>query len=370
MPTLRYDDFDNVKARYPQQDKDNSINYAFAGGGAAMLLLTADKVVGRDFKDSSVGDERNHKDLDIAAFNSVFGIRKNRNRHDVYGINFGGPLLNLDYAEKEIPRHGIYVEVLRNTYFGFKVPTTEDTVVAIKDGKKYITLSPEFVAASKAMGAQGFREGVDDADARALLQKFDINKDYLASLAQQSEFRSIVPEIELPTLENLILSGDFYRRARSRIIERYQHEIPFASQIPYGDLVNLLKFNPGEIVINDRQREFMDQSTGDGPVDRLCTVLLLKYHSHYDPESLGHALHTVSKLCRENKTSRHRAVAFTTELNKLIAQVEQVYKHKKFQSDIATQILNSLSDTPFLYVKISQYQQELERIQNERNRKR
>ncbi len=366
MPTLRYDDFENIKRRYPQRGSDGTINYAFAGGGAAMLLLDADQVGGRNFKGISIDDGRNHKDLDIAAFNSVFGSRKNKNRHDVYGVNFGGPLLNLDYEEGEIPRHGIYVEVLRGTYFGFKVPTADDTVIAIKDNKKYITLSPEFVAASKVMGAQGFREGIDDVDARALLQKFDINKDYLVQLARQSEFSSIVPEVELPILENLILSGDFYQRTKNRIIERYQQEIPFASQIPYCELVNLLKFISGENVINDKQREFMNLSTSDDPVDKLCTVLLLKYHSHYDPESLGHALHTVSKLCRESRTSTHWAVAFTTELNKLVAQVEQVYKHRKFQSDIATQILDGLLDTPFLHVKISQYQQELEKIKKRR----
>ena len=75
MPTLRYDDFENIKRRYPQRGSEGTINYAFAGGGAAMLLLDADHVEDRNFKDISVGDGRNHKDLDIAAFNSVFFAR-------------------------------------------------------------------------------------------------------------------------------------------------------------------------------------------------------------------------------------------------------------------------------------------------------
>ena len=367
MPTLRYDDFENIKRRYPQRGSEGTINYAFAGGGAAMLLLDADHVEDRNFKDISVGDGRNHKDLDIAAFNSVFGIRKNKNRHDVYGINFGGPLLDLDYGESEIPCHGIYVEVLRGTYFGFKVPTTDDTVIAIKDNKKYITLSPEFVAASKTMGAQGFREGIDDVDAHALLARFNIDKKYFAQLALQSEFRPILEDQNGDNLESNIFSGEYYQLVKKKIIERYKPEIPFVEQIPYDGLVTLLKFEPGDIVTNDEQRRFISESVASDPLYRLCMTQLLKYNSIYEKKSLEKAVEMVDgQLIVRNRAATHRVIAFTTELNKLISTVEQVYKNKKFQSDIATQILNGLFDTNFLHVKISQYQKELEKIKKRR----
>ena len=143
--------------------------------------------------------------------------------------------------------------------------------------------------------------------------------------------------------------------------------IPFVEQIPYDGLVTLLKFEPGDIVTNDEQRRFISESVASDPLYRLCMTQLLKYNSIYEKKSLEKAVEMVDgQLIVRNRAATHRVIAFTTELNKLISTVEQVYKNKKFQSDIATQILNGLFDTNFLHVKISQYQKELEKIKKRR----
>jgi len=236
-----YDYLDTLKSRYKQKSKVG-VHYAFGGGMAVKILLDADDVEGVKIKDKNVEDSRYHKDIEVSAFDKIFG-RNNPNPHDICSFNIPRRLHKLDYSRPPGSSE-MYVEIVRDSYFGFVVPTTEDVRVARLGRKRYIVLSPEFLIASKTFKTKPFRPGVDDVDAEKLLAKFEIDRDGLVDIAKKTHFAQILTAGHLARLEDIIANGKIRTIALKEIRDKYSQVFPEVAQLAYSDASTLLEFNP------------------------------------------------------------------------------------------------------------------------------
>lgn len=269
---LVLEDIDNIRKRYPQRNRgSDKINWVVACGGATKFLLDAYKVEGREIRDSTINDERNHKDLEIYLFGKENLRGKSRNPLDIFGLDFWGPLKRINYNKKDVPYYGFYVEVMNRYYFGFLLPQEKDVVEAKVDGRRIHTLSPEFIIASKLFSTRGIREGIDDEDALKLLQKFHLDNKYLLKLVKSSKFNFLGKD-EVDNLEGLLESGDFFNIITNKIRERYSNSGLEIEEMPYNCLVNLLNHNP----------EYFKKEINENHLDWFSDVLYINDESNQD----------------------------------------------------------------------------------------
>tara|TARA_Y100000310_G_C20642368_1_gene794676 strand:- start:186 stop:1457 length:1272 start_codon:yes stop_codon:yes gene_type:complete len=260
--TLCSQDFANIKRRFPQTRRDGTINYAFAGGSAVNLLLEADTVQWNTFKDKSIGDEREHKDLEIYSFNQKFG-RFNTNKHDICYVNFGGPLNRQKYNEEFPQRVGIWVELLNGDYFGSQLPTEYDVRKVISDKKRFYVLSPEFLITSKIFSPLGIRKGIDDVDSLALFNRFHIDYDYLYSLAQKTPYAKFIENVgDFDRIEKSLKKkreqgyeySGFFGDVIDYILYEYEESLGFDfDPLDYNTLTHLLLFDPEKFEFSKRK---------------------------------------------------------------------------------------------------------------------
>lgn len=245
---LCLEDVLNLRKRYPQRKRGKTLNWAVACGSAVKFLLDADRVQGSIASDRSVVDDRVHKDLEIVLFTEDALKHRDKNPHDLFGVDFWGPLQDVDYDQPS-KNHGIYIEALRDHYFGFQpTPTTKDTLDVYLGGNRFTVLSPEFLIASKLFSTIGIREGRDDVDVMKLLQKFKIKQDYLADLLSQTKFKEIVTREDLSNLEQEIKSGKLVEKIFDKVTKKYASSVPEdLESMPYNNWVSLLNFLPNEL---------------------------------------------------------------------------------------------------------------------------
>ena len=382
---LDYDDFANLKRRYPQTSRDGTVNYAFGGGSAAKLLLDADEIKEAPIKDNSVRDEREHKDLEIVAFNDVFG-NKAPDPHNLLGIDFYGPLQVIDYAD--IPQHGIYVEILRDSYFGFKVPSAEDTRRVSVDGKKFVALSPEFMIASKLFSTCGLRD-IDYDDALKLLRKFGINREYLSSIIQNTKFSHLVSEEDLEDLECKVEDRSLFSRIEKDVKQIYRGVLPEVDELSYGTTTSLLEVEPEDLILTPEKVAFIDwtRSKLDGtcnvkgmenPAYELCMRYAFQHLNilserdltdipewgrrswiHFPREAVWISTRISSTLENNNE---HRTVAMALGINRTLSDLAEagldslVYNLKSYH------IANDIASSPVIHVKEAKHRKNINEL--------
>ena len=375
MPELNYEDFENIKKRYFQTSKDSKrkiINYIFAGGGCVKLLLDADKVSEVAIKKSSILDQRKHKDLEIYAFNDIFG-NKNPNPHDICGINFYGPPFKLNYEDSLVQKCGIYLEILRGYYFDFLTPKQEDVRKVLKERKIYFTTSPEFLIASKIMSSNGLREDIDNKDAENLVTKFKINERYLRSIAKSTDFNQVLKEEDISDLEKRLKDKTFFRDIENRIKERYHETIPLIEQIPYSELISLLKFTPEELKLSEEEDCFLKEIIGKElkitkngmevycfteserhAIYNLCSIYILQYAPFNDSTTKFISTSLPEILLGDE----HRAISLCVGINKVLSLLKNIHKPEEepeLYSGLTNSIIADISTTPYMHVKIARY---------------
>ena len=390
---LDYDDFANLKRRYPQTSRDRTVNYAFGGGSAAKLLLDADEVKGTHIKDDSIKDGREHKDLEVIAFNDVFG-NKAPDPHNLLGIDFYGPLQVVDYAN--IPQHGIYVEILRDSYFGFNVPSTRDTRRVNVDGKRFVTLSPEFMLASKLFSTCDLRD-IDYDDALRLLRKFGINREYLGSIIQDTRFAHLVSEEDLEDLECRVEDRSLFHRIEREVKQKYSWVLPEADDISYGVTVSLLEVEPEDLILTPEKAAFIDwtrsklNSTGqvkgmESPAYELCMRYAFqhlnifpefpemdladfpersrKYFINFPREAVLISTRLSYTLVNDNE---HRAVAMALGINRTLSDLSEIGLEPWVYDIRSYRIANDISSSQVIHVKEAKHKREINEFLREKN---
>ena len=387
---LDYDDFANLKRRYPQTSRDRTVNYAFGGGSAAKLLLDADEVKGTHIKDDSIKDGREHKDLEVIAFNDVFG-NKAPDPHNLLGIDFYGPLQVVDYAN--IPQHGIYVEILRDSYFGFNVPSTRDTRRVNVDGKRFVTLSPEFMLASKLFSTCDLRD-IDYDDALRLLRKFGINREYLGSIIQDTRFAHLVSEEDLEDLECRVEDRSLFHRIEREVKQKYSWVLPEADDISYGVTVSLLEVEPEDLILTPEKAAFIDWTRSklkgtcqvkgmESPAYELCMRYAFQHLNILSERDLtdipeddrrnwinfpGEAVLISTRFSSTLENgNEYRAVAMALGINRTLLDLAElgldpwIYFRKSYR------IANDLSSSQVIHVKEAKHKREINELLREKN---
>jgi len=387
---LDYDDFANLKRRYPQTSRDRTVNYAFGGGSAAKLLLDADEVKGTHIKDDSIKDGREHKDLEVIAFNDVFG-NKAPDPHNLLGIDFYGPLQVVDYAD--IPQHGIYVEILRDSYFGFNVPSTRDTRRVNVDGKRFVTLSPEFMLASKLFSTYGLRD-IDYDDALRLLRKFGINKEYLGSIVQDTRFTHLVSEEDLEDLECRVEDRSLFHRIEREVKQRYRGVLPEVDDLSYDATVSLLEVESEDLILTPEKAAFIDWTRSklkgtcqvkgmESPAYELCMRYAFQHLNILSERDLtdipeddrrnwinfpGEAVLISTRFSSTLENgNEYRAVAMALGINRTLLDLAElgldpwIYFRKSYR------IANDLSSSQVIHVKEAKHKREINELLREKN---
>jgi len=256
--TLRYRHIESIVDEFSQVS-EGKLNYAIACGGAVMLLLEAEEVEGRRIVDEDADNKRRHKDLELYTFGKTFRDL-NPNPHDLVVLNEDPfELEKVDYNES-VGDVDVGIEILNGSYFDFVLPTEEDTTKIITThGNEFVTLTPEFLIASKLFSANGSRDE-DVGDALALLNRFEIDYDYLARLLGKSEFRNVLAPEELELLPEKIENGILFEEISTRIEDFYGEFVPELENLNYSERLSVLRYNREDLVLTKEQEEFISDN--------------------------------------------------------------------------------------------------------------
>ncbi|MFC1697784.1 hypothetical protein ACFL1H_05600 [Nanoarchaeota archaeon] len=361
-PILNDEDIDNVKKRYPQNSHEN-INYAFACGTASYILLQANKVEGYKLKDINPIEDRNHKDIELFAFNNYFKYL-NPNPLDVCGYTYYGPIKQCNYNILDYYKYGIFVEMLNNFYFDYVVPTKDDITVATIKRKKFNVIKPEFLIASKIFNSDGIREGTDDFDTKALLKKFDINYKYLREIIKKSDFNKIWP-FQIINLDDE-MDNDLFPTIKNKIIDLYKDVCPFIKKLDYNHLTTLLKFEPESLKLfyKNKQHKYRYMKKFDNPKqNNLYNLSSFYLKDHMLKNDRVEALYDgrIKELASSTNDNGLRAVIAIRQIMDLYKRYLPPDAPNSLMIDRALDVGKQVFGHPFLNVKTAQLKHELER---------
>lgn len=261
-PTLRYTHIEEVVKLFPQQE-NGVLNYVVAAGGAVMLLCEAHEVNGYKVIDKTANNRRLHKDLELYAFNSVFGAL-NPNPHDLVKLFSDNTLHKMSYKEEEgevkfgAKDFTLIIEILRGSYYDSPIPKEEDTVLITTEmGNHFFTLRPEFLIATKLFSANGLRKGLDDQDALALLKRFKLDEAYLFELIRNSELCSVYTPTTVKKLIEAVENGTFYEDVSNEIDRLYGEKVPEIKSLQYHEKVSILRFDPNDLALSPMKKAYI-----------------------------------------------------------------------------------------------------------------
>ena len=381
-PELQLEDAENVRNRYPQTNKENRINWALACGSAAKFLLEADDTKERNIKNGYIPD-RSHKDLEIYLFGDENLKGKAKNPLDIFGVNFFGPLQTVDYSMKEEPEFSFFVEALKGYYFGFVSPKENDIVQLKLDNKKFYSLSPEFIIASKLFSTKGIREGVDDKDSLNLLRKFDTDNKYLTDLIKTTKY-NFIGEDEVNNLEELLKSGDFFKIVTNNIKAQYSKSGLDIEEMPYNCLVSLLDYLPEYFIVSRQSNKKLNEH-----LNWFIENLYLKYCSepktaktntmyliqNFNPDYIDKIIHNMNRGDKDEENLRllkliTAVIRFkpgnVSEVNKILTRLSDIINMQEIPPEESSNIFFSIAEsmiyTPFINVKQAKYSAELDKI--------
>lgn len=372
MPSgLELKDVLNIRNRYPQTKRNGQVNWAVAGGGAAKFLLDADKVKQRKIKNPNIKDGRKHKDLEVYLFGEENLKGKSKNPLDIFGVNFFGPLIHLDYSDNESwLGRGFFIEALKGFYYGFPLPTEQDAVKTRVNNKGIYTLSPEFIIASKLFGVKGLREGIDDVDSLNLLKKFYVDKEKLEQLAKLSKF-SFIGKDEISNLEELVESKDYYEVVADRIKQKYSESGLDLEDMSYDCLASLLEHSPESFKsfqteeklyseLRHFAEEFRDRSSNKSEKEMSIIYLLKPFNPNFlhtinSPFTKGYKEDIYIKLLQCINSAIAKKIGYVSELSKVLSQFDDITMEDNLKIlDTAHEIIGS----DYINIHLSKYQGE------------
>lgn len=369
-PFLRYKNLVDIIDEHPQSE-NNKINYVVAGGGAVMLLLESTEVNGYKIIDVTADNRRKHKDLELYVFNNESFLRFHKNPHDLVDFT-DSKLHRVDY-KREPPCAELMIELLTGVYYDFLIPTVKDiTKVITSRGTELLTLRPEFLIASKLFTANGMRAGVDDCDALALLKRFELDFNYLSSLAERSELNSFMDLQNSKRFSEDLESKIFFENIAGKIDEKYGLLLPELSFLDYGEKVSVARYDLEDLVLSKEQNSlitsaFLSILDGDFPVYiitedktvKSAYFLCLRYlFSEFYCNKIKN-YNCLSKLDKENvqkiykillRSDSQKAIATASGIKRVLKLAKNVYKpitdvdkveFNKFTSIITNKILFS-----------------------------
>jgi len=369
---LRYMHLEKVVDQFPQTDGD-CVNYTIAGGGASMLLLEAAEVRDREVVDPEADNRRKHKDLELVAFRPVFG-EVNPNPHDVGYLTDEDTLCRCDYEEEPPSDYELMVEVLSGFYYDFQLPTVADTTeIETRQGNRFVTLTPEFIIASKLFSANGIRPGTDDKDALALFRRFTINQDYLRSLLSRSEFSPVAGEIDTENLGESVESGDLYDRTSKKIDELYGEAVPEVVALPYSDKISVLRYGVDDLALDDSQREFIDEYVEEQkPLSRyshfkefyrLCLRYMVSPLKMGAPD-VGWPMDKFADMARRDQ---HLAISVASAMKQTLdalGRIEGIEQETGLYHVLATELGIKILTTYYMHVATSLLRERLSNVSN------
>ena len=371
MGVVSWDDFENLSRRYPQI-VSGKIRWAVGGGAGVSILLDAQEVEKRKFRNDDIHDRRAHKDIEMVLFEPILG-EKNPNRHDVFGIDNDSDLQSVDYGDHSAPEYGIWVEALRGYYMGFTPPTKCDVTMAILNENRYVTLSPEYLIASKLFSANGQRD-IDTSDALLLMERLEVRKDTIRRILNESLFKAYVPKDGLEELEKGLENGSLFKSIRQRVQEKYSASVLLPLEnIDYSSLITMIRWKPEELK-NASVKFEMGRANGLYPGlirlgyeqdlrARLCLMYLNIPPNQRDvPEEIKEDIERMVK--RGIEEIAFACSAFSAEVLKTLDMISTKIGDRDLYETYASTVLRKIFFTDYHFVMGDKYRTGLERIYN------
>ncbi len=244
---------------YPQKGQEG-INYAFVGGQAVHILLSADTVADRKIKNKDVVDSRKHKDFDIYDNRNFFKTSYGQELWEVLDQSH-----QLYPVELERPfRESYYFEIIKgDSVFGCPAPREEDITYCFVNGVKFYTATPEYLIAAKIATPFGSPRNEDVQDIRNLSQKFTVQSAELTRIIQSSMLNSFFPYDLINDVENQSTLQKVEDYAKRMMREKYKSLPISLEKVSYSGLATLTQFEPRELHIDSSAMQLLESTVSN-----------------------------------------------------------------------------------------------------------
>jgi hypothetical protein len=318
-----------------------------------------------------------HKDLELYVFKKGSLGKLSKNPHDIVFLGNDGKLRRANY-QKEAPKdYELAVEILNGSYYCCTPPTEKDTVwITTQRGNRFLALSPEYMIASKLFSANGLRD-CDVNDAVALLKRFAIDKDYLWSLAKNSEFSRVLKEDDLEDLASDIKDKFFQSKVGWKVNEMYGEAVPEVRCLPYSEKISVLRYTPEELALSKEKLDFIISVSNPGEprscvkgyqdphvvraVQRLCLRYALSEFSADEHKNWDVDTCEIEDKAADNP---HFAVALTSSFKETMSLLGVEVKDPAEKDRIGYRILNRALATDYVHVYFAALQERIQKNDN------
>ncbi len=367
-------DFENVRHRYPQKPY-GELGWVVACGAASKFMLDADEIKERETRNHEIRDARKHKDLEIYLFGEEGLKGSSRYPLEIFGVDFWGPLHELDYSEAHAPNHWFYVEALKEYYYGFRLPSSDDIVTLKMDNKRILSLSPEFIVASKLFHTRGVRKGVDDTDALNLMKKFHLDREYLLQLVADSKFAFVGSDV-IANLERLLESGELFSTLSKMIRKRYSKSRLDIGKMGYNSLASLLDYSPKSLGVDELKEMYITGVIAKPPLQEDVaqqTELALTYAlQHLPAPAYSDEAYMLAKgVVYRSLSDPHGTIGVTSEMNRVLTKLDKTMGNlglpQELRDDISLKIAKSIIGSLYANVKLARYSTEIEKMSQANN---